>query len=94
MNDEDGKFIASQLLAITKDRKLACFLMYHLFHRYEKKRLKIVLLVSIMRSQQILVYLFKLKMSMRLRTLFTENGMMMESGYLRLMSYVYKINCG
>jgi len=27
--DENGKFLASQLLAITKDRKLACFLVYH-----------------------------------------------------------------
>ena len=40
MNDEDGKFIARQLLAITKDRKLACFLVYHLFHRYDKKEIE------------------------------------------------------
>lgn len=37
MHDEEGKFIARQLLAITKERKLACFMVYHADHGYGKE---------------------------------------------------------
>ena len=37
MHDADGKFIARQLLAITKERKLACFMVYHASHRYDRE---------------------------------------------------------
>ena len=36
MYDENDKFIARQLLAITKDRKLACFQVYHASHQHDE----------------------------------------------------------
>ncbi len=40
LHDSEGKFIARQLLAVTKERKLACFMVYHSGHQHDRKMIE------------------------------------------------------